>query len=56
MAEVERLTTRCKDNLLEINVTYTMELLIDFKKQPPAVSSITVDGEIDERVEKYKYL
>ena len=34
----------------------TKELLIDFRKQPPAVSPITIDGEIVERVEKYKYL
>ena len=37
-------------------MTKTKELLIDFKKQPPAVSPITMDGEIVERVEKYKYL
>ena len=37
-------------------MTKTKELLIDFRKQPPAVSSITIDGEIVERVEKYKYL
>ena len=37
-------------------MTKTKELLIDFRKQPPAVSPITIDGEIVERVEKYKYL
>ena len=34
----------------------TKELLIDFRKQPPEDSPITIDGEIVERVEKYKYL
>ena len=34
----------------------TKELLFDFRKQPPAVSPITIDGEIVERVEKFKYL
>ena len=54
--EVERFTTWCKDNFLDLNVTKTKELLIDLRKQPPAVSPITIDGEIVERVEKYKYL
>ena len=34
-------------------MTKKKKLLIDFRKQPPAVSPITIDGEI---VEKYKYL
>ena len=37
-------------------MTKTKELLIDFTKQPLAVSPIAIDGEIVERVEKYKYL
>ena len=52
MEEAERFTTWCKDNFLEFNVTKTKELLIDFRKQPPAVSPITIDGEIVERVKK----
>ena len=56
MAEVEGITTWCKNNFLDLNVTKTNELLIDFRKQPPAVSPITINGEIVERVEKYKYL
>ena len=54
--EVDRFTTWCKANFLDLNVTKTKELLIDFRKQPPAVSPITIDGEIVERVENYKYL
>ena len=46
--EVERFTTWCKDNVLDLNVTKTKELLIDLWKQPPAVSPITIDGEIVE--------
>ena len=53
--EVEGFTTWCKDNFLDLNVTKTKELLIDLRKQPLAVSPITIDGEIVERVEKYKY-
>ena len=37
-------------------MTKTKELLIDFSKQPPAVSPITIDSEIAERAKKYKYL
>ena len=33
-------------------MTKTKELLNDFRKQPPTISPITIDGE---RVEKYKY-
>ena len=51
--EVERFTTWCKANFLDLNMAKTKLLLIDFRKQPPAVSPITIDGE---RVEKYKYL
>ena len=54
--EVERFTTWCKDNFVDLNVTQTKELFIDFRKQPLAVSPITIDGEIVERVEKYIYL
>ena len=46
--EVEGFTTWCEDNFLDLNVTKTKELLIDFRKQPPAVSPITIDGEIVE--------
>ena len=53
--EVERFTIWCKDNFLDLNMTKTKELLIDFRKQPPAVSPITIDGEIVERVVKYRY-
>ena len=37
-------------------MTKEEELLIDFRKQPPTVSPITIDGDIVERVDKYKYL
>ena len=50
--EVERFTTWCKNDFLDLNVTKTKELLIDFRNQPPAFSPITIDGE---RVEKYKH-
>ena len=55
MAEVKKFRTLCKDNFSDLSVT-KKELLIGFRKQPPAVSPITMDGEIVERVEKYKYL
>ena len=56
IAEVERFTTWCKGSFSDLNVTKTKELLIDFRIKPPAVSPITVDCVIVERVEKYKYL
>ena len=56
MAEVERIMTWCKDMCLDLNVTETKELLSDFRKKSPAVPPITMDGEIVERVDKYKYI
>ena len=54
--EVEGITTWCKHIFFDLNVTKTMELLIDIRKQPLTASPITINGEIVERVEKYKYL
>ena len=48
MEEVERFTTWCKDIFLDLNVTRTKELLIDFRNQPLVVSPITIDVEIVE--------
>ena len=56
MEEVERFMTWCKDNFLDLNMTITKELLIDFRKQPPALPPITMDDETVEIVEKYEYL
>ena len=56
IAEVDRFTTWCKDNFLDLNMTRTKELHIDFSNQPPAGIPIAIDGLIVEIVEKYKYL
>ena len=48
--------TWCKGTFLDLNITKLKELLIDFRKQPLAVSAITLDGEIVDRIDKYKYL
>ena len=55
IAEDERFSTWCKDNFLT-STWHKNELRIDLRQQPPAVSPITMDSEIIERVEKYKYL
>ena len=44
-----------QDIFLDLNVTKTKEIHIDLRKQPLAVLPITMDGEIIERVWKYKY-
>ena len=53
IAEVKRFTAWCKDNFLDLNMTKTKELFIYFRKQPPAILPIAIDGE---RVDKNKYL
>jgi hypothetical protein len=55
-AEVERFSVWCKDNFLDLNVTKTKELLIDFRRNPVPVPDLMIDGVPVERVTEYKYL
>ena len=55
-AQVERFCIWCKDNFLDLNVSKTKELLIDFRRNPSPVPSLVIDGVNVERVTEYKYL
>jgi len=55
-AEVDRFCTWCKSNFLDLNVSKTKELLIDFRRNPSPVPSLVIDGVNVERVTEYKYL
>ena len=46
----------CASNFLELNVSKTKEMLVDFRKKPPTPPPVVVNGEEIERVESYKYL
>ena len=52
----DNFATWCSENELDLNVTKTKEMLFDFRKDPPAVASLVVNGEPVERVNEYRYL
>ncbi len=55
--EVERLTPRCQDNCLSLNLSKTKELIVDFKKrQQRPYTLLMVSGTPVERVSSFKYL
>ena len=55
-SEVEKFSSWCKENYLDLNVTKTKELAIDSHKKPTAVLDLFIDGVKVERVTEYKYL
>ena len=46
----------CDQNFLELNVSKTKEMIIDFRKSPPIPDPIVIKGSDVERVSAYKYL
>ncbi len=55
--EVERLTSRCQDNCLSLNVSKTKELIVDFRKrQQRPCTPLMISGTPVERVSSFKYL
>ena len=55
-AEVKRFCEWCRDNYLDLNVSKTKELVIDFRLNSAPLPDLIIDGELVERVESYKYL
>ncbi len=55
--EVERLTSRCQDNCLSLNVSKTKELIVDFRKRHLLpYTPLMISGTPVERVSSFKYL
>lgn len=54
--QVNRFCTWCKDNFLDLNVTKTKEMTIDFRRNPAPLPDLYIDGKKVERVNEYKYL
>ena len=54
--EVSRFNTWCKENFLDLNVSKTKEMVIDFRKKGVNVPDLYIDGVKVERVSEYKYL
>ena len=54
--QVEKFSTWCTDNYLDLNVKKTKELVIDFRRMPTTVPDLYIDDVKVERVNEYKYL
>ena len=54
--EVKHFTKWCSDNFLQVNVTKTKELVIDFRRSGGEVPPTLGNKEPIERVRTYKYL
>ncbi|KAK0133374.1 putative RNA-directed DNA polymerase from transposon BS [Merluccius polli] len=54
--EVKLLTTWCSDNNLLLNVSKTMEIVIDFRKGHTEHSPLTIEGAAVDRVSSTKFL
>ncbi len=55
--EVERLTSRCQDNCLSLNVSKTKELIVDFRRrQQRPYTPLMISGTPVERASSFKYL
>ena len=50
------LTERCNRNYLELNVTKSKELIIDFGREKISMDPTVIRGQPVEMVENYKYL
>ena len=55
-AAVDHLVGWCDQNYLQLNVGKTKELIVDYRRDPPAHQPLVVKGEAVEIVSQYKYL
>lgn len=55
-AAVEYVTDWCSENFLELNVTKTKEIIIDFRKSKNTKSPLVINGKSVEVATDYKYL
>ena len=54
--EVRELDVWCQDNNLSLNVSKTMEMIVDYSKRQAEQASINIDEAVVERVESFKFL
>ncbi|XP_068104060.1 lysine-specific demethylase 5C [Hyperolius riggenbachi] len=55
-SEIERICNWCKDNMLVLNAAKTVELVIDFRKSPPPLSPVFIEGTEVTRVSSVRFL
>ena len=54
--EVKKLEEWCEENNLELNVSKTKEMIIDFRKNKSETSPLEVQGQTVEQVDSFKFL
>ena len=54
--EVGKLVVWCQDNNLELNVSKTKEIVVDFRTNPPVLTPLTINNEDVEQVDSFKFL
>ena len=54
--QVAKLANWCMDNNLELNVSKTKEVIVDFRTKPTNILPITINGEDVEQVDSFKFL
>lgn len=55
-AAVADMVQWCQENFLLLNVSKTKELIVDFRRSPPPLEPLLINGEQVEVVQQYKYL
>lgn len=54
--QIEQLSLWCRCNNLQLNITKTVEMIVDFKKSPPCLPPLIINGCIVSSTESYKFL
>lgn len=54
--QVEQLSLWCKHNNLQLNISKTVEMVVDFKKSPSCLSPLIINSCIVSSTESYKFL
>ena len=54
--EIDHLATRCSQNNLELNALKTVEIVVDFRKNPAPPSPVILCGSPVDSVESYRFL
>ncbi|KAL0168575.1 hypothetical protein M9458_036797, partial [Cirrhinus mrigala] len=54
--DIEQLSLRCSHNNLELNTLKTVEMTVDFRRKPPALSPLTIMNSTVAAVDSFKFL
>ena len=54
--EVERMVGWCSENNLDLNVSKTKEMVVDFRRSRDPLDSLVINGEVVEQVETFRFL